>query len=68
MKPYGVRNKDRGCCPGHDKFPSDSFRNRKSKKAQARDTQIAHRIARARIKTALHRAAKGEDGGFFDGI
>lgn len=20
MKPYGVKRKDKGCCPGHDKF------------------------------------------------
>lgn len=51
MRAYGVKRKDFGCCPGHDKFPQDSFRNRKSKKARARDKRIAHKIARAREKS-----------------
>jgi hypothetical protein len=25
MKAYGVRRKDAGCCPGHDKYPHDSY-------------------------------------------
>jgi hypothetical protein len=53
MKPYGVKRKDRGCCPGHDKFPRDTYRNRKSKKAHSRDSQIAHGIARAQEHTHI---------------
>lgn len=53
MKPYGVKRQDRGCCPGHDKFPPDTYRNRKSKKARARDKRIAHGIARARAREDL---------------
>jgi len=26
MKPYGVRRRDRGCCPGHDKYPGIEYR------------------------------------------
>ena len=40
MKAYGRNRKDFGCCPGHDKFPTD---NRRSKHAQTLDTKIMHR-------------------------
>ncbi len=53
MKPYGVKRKDRGCCPGHDKFPSETYRNRRSKKAQTRDTKTAHKRARAAIRAEI---------------
>lgn len=55
MKPYGVRRGDQGCCPGHDKFPGDSYSNRRSKKAQTRDTQVAHQVARSRGAADLRR-------------
>ena len=48
MKAYGVDRRDRGCCPGHDKFPCDTYRNRRSKKARAVANRIAHKRARAR--------------------
>lgn len=50
MKAYGVKKKDRGCCPGHDKFPGDSYTTRTSKHAQTRDTAIAHRAERSRVR------------------
>ena len=25
MKAYGTKRKDRGCCPGHDKYPPDRY-------------------------------------------
>ena len=25
MKAYGVKKKDHGCCPGHDKYPKDRY-------------------------------------------
>lgn len=54
MKPYGISRKDSSrCCPGHDKFPSETYSNRRSKKAQTRDTKIAHRMARARAKAEI---------------
>ena len=45
MKPYGVKREDRGCCPGHDKYPPDRYncttanqrrRAQKSRKTSAR--------------------------------
>jgi len=53
MKAYGVDRKDRGCCPGHDKFPKDSYNSRRSKKARAQAKKIAHSRARARAKTEI---------------
>jgi len=45
MRAYGVKRKDRGCCPGHDKYPPDRYnttgskqrkRAQKSRKTRAR--------------------------------
>ena len=45
MKAYGVKRQDYGCCPGHDKYPSDRYnctsadqrkRAQKSRKTRAR--------------------------------
>ncbi|MBF0625833.1 MAG: hypothetical protein HQL82_13620 [Magnetococcales bacterium] len=68
MRAYGVRRKDRGCCPGHDKFSPDTYNNRRSKKAHDQAAQLAHGIARARIKTSLHQTIEGDEDVFFDGI
>ena len=53
MKAYGVDRQDRGCCPGHDKFPCDSYNSRRSAKAHAKARRIAHKRARARSAEAL---------------
>jgi hypothetical protein len=29
MKAYGVRRKDQGCCPGHDKYPDELYKNQR---------------------------------------
>jgi hypothetical protein len=58
MKPYGVDRRDSGCCPGHDKFPGDSYNSRRSKKARARSKTVAHKRARARAKLALRAEAQ----------
>ncbi|MBP2498350.1 hypothetical protein ABID82_005036 [Methylobacterium sp. PvP062] len=50
MKPYGRRRGDSGCCPGHDTFPSETYANRRSKRAQTRDTVLQHQRARAQQK------------------
>lgn len=36
MKAYGVRRKDAGCCPGHDKYPRDSYECTRSHARRAR--------------------------------
>jgi hypothetical protein len=57
VKAYGIKRKDHWCCPGHDKFPMDSYRNRKSKKARARDIKQAHSIARACERMETYRCS-----------
>lgn len=46
MKPYGIKRKDHGCCPGHDKYPTETYAGRLSKKARGRDKALAHGVAR----------------------
>lgn len=54
MKPYGVdQRRDQDCCPGHSRYPKDTYKNRRSKKAQTRDTKIAHRAERRTTKERI---------------
>jgi hypothetical protein len=53
MRAYGVKRNDRGCCPGHDKFPSETYRSRRSKRARAEARRIAHKRARAWARVEL---------------
>lgn len=57
MKAYGVNPKHDDCCPGHSRFSSDTYRNRRSKKAQTRDTKVAHRLERHRVRAAVRAEA-----------
>jgi hypothetical protein len=50
MKAYGVDRQDRGCCPGHDKFPRDSYNSARSRRAHKKANRIAHKRARARAR------------------
>jgi len=45
MRPYGVRWADQGCCPGHDKYPRDRYRNTN---ARTRHISQRHRKGSAR--------------------
>lgn len=58
MKPYGVDRGDQGCCPGHDKFPRETYKNRRSKHAQTRDTKVAHRQERRRVRQRIDNEIK----------
>lgn len=54
MHTYGLRNiYQRGCCPGHDPFPRDSYRNRRSVKKHRLITKIYRRIERRVTRMAL---------------
>lgn len=46
-----------GCCPGHDEFPDGTYRNRRSKKARARDKAKEHRFVRRKAKLETARSA-----------
>lgn len=37
------------CCPGHDDWPNDTYKSRRSKRARSRDKGREHRFVR-RIK------------------
>jgi len=41
------------CCPGHDRFPTTTYRNRRSKKARATGKQQEHQTTRAKAKRAV---------------
>jgi len=47
MKAYGTKRKDRGCCPGHDKYPGDRY-NAKPSAAKVRRRPDRPRKGRAR--------------------
>lgn len=56
MKAYGVNPKyDQGCCPGHDLYSRDSYKNNRSKRAQTKYTKIAHRAERRTTKQNIRR-------------
>lgn len=46
MKKRGIKRKDFGCCPGHDKFPRESYKNRVSQRLKRRTDQLANKRAR----------------------
>jgi len=41
------------CCPGHDKWPNETYRNRRSKKARSRDKKKEHRYVRRMSKKKI---------------
>lgn len=45
-----LRRGDCGCCPGHDKYPCETYRNRRSKKARSRDIKREHRLVRRTVR------------------
>lgn len=53
MKKQGIKYKDSGCCPGHDKFPRETYNNRRSLKAKRKTDALANRRARAWEKVIL---------------
>ena len=44
-----------GCCPGHDDFPDEAYRNRKSKRARSKGKKREHRYVRRIRKHMLAR-------------
>lgn len=53
MRPYGVDRDDRGCCPGHDKYPPDHYNSSRSVRARARDKRQSHHRERTRVRDQL---------------
>lgn len=48
-----LRRGDCDCCPGHDKFPCETYRNRRSKKARAQGKKAEHQLVRTLLKRIL---------------
>lgn len=54
MKAMGIRKKDWGCCPGHDKFSDQKYNTASSQRAHTRDTKKAHRRDRLESKRQIN--------------
>lgn len=54
MKPYGIRKADRGCCPGHDKYPWDDYRISARNAGVRRRDKHAKTAARARARAEIN--------------
>lgn len=50
---------DTWCCPGHDKWPAETYRNNRSKKARSRDKQKEHKYVRSVAKQILDKEING---------
>ena len=46
-------------CPGHDTWPCETYSNRRSKRARARDKKLEHRYARRVLNNLARKEAKG---------
>jgi len=43
------------CCPGHDTFPTETYNNRRSKKARAKWKRKEHQLVRQLVKRSLRK-------------
>ena len=48
-----LRRGDCGCCPGHDTFPMETYKNNRSKRARSRDKKAEHQHARSILRRQL---------------
>ena len=49
-----------GCCPGHDTFPDDTYKNHRSIHARSRDKKLEHQVARSILKCELSKETENE--------
>lgn len=47
------------CCPGHDKWPNDTYSCTRSKNARSRDKKREHRFVRRKQKLACIAGSTG---------
>lgn len=57
----GFRRYTYGCCPGHDLFPTGTYRNRRSKKKRSRDKIKEHKMVRHYVKKLIQYELKNKD-------
>lgn len=62
MKKEGIKYKDSGCCPGHDKFPREAYKNRSSLKAKRRTDKLANKRFRTWNKILIREELMGHSG------
>ena len=55
------RRGDSGCCPGHDKFPTETYNSRRSKKARSRNRQIENQVVRQLNKKELRSEIRNDE-------
>ena len=51
----GKQGADCWCCPGHDKWPDETYANNRSKHARSRDKKIEHQLARTLAKREMRK-------------
>ena len=44
-----------GCCPGHDKYPDDSYKNNRSKRARAKGKTSEHKRVRVGVRQGIEK-------------
>ena len=62
MKKEGIKYKDSGCCPGHDKFPRESYKTRSSLKAKRKTDRLANKRFRTWNKILIQEELTGHYG------
>ena len=55
------RRGDSGFCPGHDKFPTETYSSRRSKKARSRDRKIENQVVRQLNKKELRSEIRNDE-------
>ena len=53
LQHVGGKAKGCWCCPGHDVFPCDTYKNNRSKRARSRDKKVEHQYVRSILKRKL---------------
>lgn len=48
-----LRRGDSTCCPGHDKFPDQTYANNRSKRARAKSKADEHQLVRSILKRSI---------------
>lgn len=48
------------CCPGHDEYPCETYKNNRSKRARSKGIKLEHRYVRRIKKLNLIKQVKNE--------
>lgn len=43
-----------GCCPGHDSYPCEAYRNNRSKTARSKSKKLENRLARRKASLMIN--------------